>query len=157
ITLEADGSPTSSITVNGHSSGPILPTILDFSGSNASITFKTCNLILNNASNYNAGSNPVSIVCPFSGTIAYDGTGAVNPDLNLSMLGNLTFNGDNLSILSTHGIYNSGANTTIDLHSTSDDGGSLLLVAGYGIDVTPPGGPIPNQTVVGPDQRTYSL
>ncbi|HEY9792166.1 MAG TPA: hypothetical protein V6D22_17305, partial [Candidatus Obscuribacterales bacterium] len=74
--------------------------------------------------------NPLTINASFSaGTIASNGT------LNLKSLGNLTFVGQSLTILSAGNIINTGGALTINLSNPNGNGGSLSLIAGF--DFTP--------------------
>jgi len=103
------------------------------------VTLSTCNLDLQG----NLQGNPIIFNCPLgAGTIA-NSTGDVN------LASDLVFNGLDLAIIASGSINTTGL-SNITLNSTTGNGGSLTLLAGF--DFTPA-----TAGQVGPDQVLYTI
>jgi hypothetical protein len=144
VTFTADGSPTAAVVVDNG-------VTVNVTTSNTRININTCNLTLIGNGHINANGNMEFINCPFeNGTIANSGG-----SIDLAQFPNLTFNGQNLAILASGNIINSGGPVAIDLSDTSGPGhagGSLTLLAGF--TLTPDTG----GATIGPNQnQTFTI
>jgi hypothetical protein len=81
---------------------------------------------LNKEGNSTITGNPLVFNAPGAGTIA-DSSGT----LNLATIKNLVFHGENLAILASANIINTGGARTIDLSGSNAMGGTLTMIAGY--------------------------
>lgn len=140
VNLTANGQPTNFIEFQ---SG-----IVQFDNTVSTLNFNCCNVVMNTADHAMFIADPATVVnlnCP-AGTIANS-----SGDIDLSLIGTLTFTGQNLTILSFGSIINSGADKPINISSPIGAGGSLLLIAGFGFTPATAG------TVYPPDSTVYTI
>jgi hypothetical protein len=122
---------------------------VSFVTDNTTGVLNTSTLLLNGAFNLNNPPDTGNKLVLNSGTAAGVIANSTGSDLDISKLPSLTFNGENLTIISAGNIVDGGNAETINLSNSGGAGGELALLAGFTFS------PATNTST--PDNQLYSI